>query len=60
MEELKKTCEAFRAELNAVLPELEENGVIRDYRSGELLKTLHRTINDVNSVINTITAYYQH
>ena len=59
-DDLKTKAEAFRAELDAVLPELKENGCIKDYKSGELLKAIHRANNGVNGVINTITAYYQH
>lgn len=58
-DELKEKCETFRAEINAVLPELTvpDHG-IKDYRSGALLQAINRAANDVDSIINTINAYY--
>lgn len=57
-DELKTKCETFRAEIMAVLPELTENGCIKDVKAGALLQAINRAGNGVNSIINTIEAYY--
>lgn len=57
-DELKTKCETFRAEIMAVLPELTENGCIKDHKSGALLQAINRAGNGVNSIISTIEAYY--
>lgn len=57
-DELKEKCETFKAEINAVLPELTENGCIKDYQASALLQAIHRAANGVDSIINTINAYY--
>lgn len=57
-DELRNKCDAFNAEIMAVLPELTENGCIKDYQAGALLQAIHRAANGVNSIINTIDAYY--
>lgn len=56
--DLKTKCEEFKAEITAVLPELTENGCIKDVKAGSLLQAIHRAANGVNSIINTIDAYY--
>lgn len=57
-DELKAKCETFKAELEAVLPELTENGCIKDHKSGALFQSINRAIGGVDSIINTINAYY--
>ena len=54
--ELKAKCEAFNAEIKAVLPELTENGCIKDPKSGTLLQAINRAANGVNGIISTIDA----
>lgn len=58
-EELKTKCEAFKAELDAVSPELTtDDGRIKDIKAGSLLQAINRAANGINSIINTIDAYY--
>lgn len=56
--ELKEKCEAFNAEISAILPELTENGCIKDVKAGAMLQAIHRAANSVDSIIKTINAYY--
>ena len=56
--ELKTKCEEFKAEILAVLPELTENNCIKDHRSGSLLQAINRAANGIDSIIDTINAYY--
>lgn len=56
--ELKTKCEEFKAEIMAVHPELVENGCIKDHKSGALLQAINRAANGIDSIINTINAYY--
>lgn len=53
-DELKTKCEAFKEEIMAVLPDLDPN----DVRDNSLYKTIHRTANGIDSIVNTINAYY--
>lgn len=57
-DELKTKCEAFKDEISAVLPELTENGCIKDVKAGALIQAINRAANGVNSIISTIDAYY--
>lgn len=56
--ELKTKCEEFKADILAVLPELVEHGCIKDHKAGSLHQAINRAANGVNSIINTIDAYY--
>ena len=57
-DELKTKCETFKAEILAVLPELTENGCLKDYQAGALFQAINSAANGVDSIINTINAYY--
>ena len=57
-DEFKTKCETFKAELEAVAAECVEGSCLKDHRSGSLYQAIQRTANGINSIVNTINAYY--